>query len=251
MACPFDYEYTVYCPDCSSIVRTETVKDNHGTCPNEDCGIDLSQLLEDGEARIITLPVKTQLLNYLGHKDFKTIIRVFSGMKGGRLTGELHDRIFKKLHFSLYLGIDAADMTNDKSTSVLPAILFITNLPVTLQHRYPILASIFVGKSIKKPHCSVMLHGMQQEIRDMGRNPLTWYDDRGVEHVSRVFLTVVQSDAPQNKDLQNQVAATGEFPCNWCFYCGEQINDKDHPHVFCKSNKKRRTKAKKGSLGIR
>ena len=130
----FDWNYVVYCPNCHDIMRVEAEKVNEGTC--NVCNTEVGDLyLKRNRGRFIILPIRKQLQNYLGDRTFQTVLRVFHGMKYGKLTGKIHQHLFRKLHFSLYLGVDSANLTTDGSSSIFPAVIFIQNLPFNLQHR--------------------------------------------------------------------------------------------------------------------
>jgi hypothetical protein len=134
MACPFDTKYVVFCPICKTYIREEITKVDEGFCPT--CQIDIGVLfLAKGHGRFITLPLQEQLQNYLGHKDFKSVLRVFSFMKHGKCTGPVHRKIFRHQDFDLNMGIDAAEQTKDGSKTIYPLVFFLNNLPLNLQHR--------------------------------------------------------------------------------------------------------------------
>jgi len=74
-------------------------------------------------------------MTYLRNESFLTTIRVFHGMERGKLTGPVHKHLRDNMNFCLYMGVDAANVTTDGALSILPAVLFLQNLPLSIQHR--------------------------------------------------------------------------------------------------------------------
>lgn len=248
MACPFKFTYSVFCPDCGSHIREEDKKSNEGTC--DSCDKDLGPYLKKNEGRFLIFPLRKQVESYLNDPEFTSILRVFSFSKHGRLTGATHTEILEGLHMSMNLGIDAAPLSRESSICIYPAFLHFNNLPLSVQHRYPILLSLYVGPPSKKPPCTRMLGNMQKELRSLETDFVTWRDDRGSNHKSHVFLTLCHSDAVQKHELQCTVGSTSKFCCNYCEYEGESVNINTHPSVYDPGNKFRRTKSDTTS-GIR
>jgi hypothetical protein len=248
MTCPFTFRYEVFCPECSKHIRFEDKKTNEATCT--DCRLDLAEYLRRNMGRILVFPIATQIQNYLGDPNFTSILRIFSFYKHGKVNGPLHQEIFTQIHMSLRLGIDAAPLTREGSSTVYPAALHLNNVPLSLQHRYPILAALYVGPTHAKPTPSRMLDSMQKELKDLATCPLSWKDDRNQVHRSCIYLTMAHSDLVEKKDLQNMVAHNSKSSCNLCIYEGEDCNVETQPTVYTKENQFKQTKADTSS-GVR
>lgn len=247
MACPFTFKYIVFCPECGLFIREEEKKNNRATCG--DCNLDLSEYLTRNMARFLVFPLKEQIQNYFGDKDFTSIIRVFSFYRHGKVWGPLHKEILEKLNLDTNLGIDAAPLTRESSQCVYPAVLHLNNLPLSIQHRYPILLSLYVGPPAVKPTAQLMLRNMKKEMRTLASEKIAWTDDRNVQHESNVYLTMTHSDAPMKQELQCMVGATSEFCCNYCEYQGEHVNSETYPEIYQGTNRFRRTKSE--TSGVR
>ena len=131
----FTWEYVIFCPDCHNIVRKESEKLNEAIC--KVCNSDIGKShLQRHRGRFIILPIRKQINNYLKNKDFVSVLRVFHGMKYGKLNGKVHQHLFKNLDFSLYLGVDSANLSTDGSITIFPAVIFFQNVPFSLQHRF-------------------------------------------------------------------------------------------------------------------
>jgi hypothetical protein len=248
MSCPFTFTHVVFCPECGKQIRTEEKRSDTGNC--DRCHLDLGDYLRHGIGRLVFFPIRKQLENYFGNQTFTAILRVFHSSTHGKLTGQVHKDIEKNLDIDLRLGIDAAPLTREGYLCIYPAVLFINNLPLCLQHRYPILAGLYVGPSSTKPPRFRMLDKMQQEIRRLSTEVIKWVDDRKVQHICRVFLTMVHSDGPEKQDLQNMVGLLARFCCNNCMYEGVEVHADTHPEVFDKGNMYKRTTSDT-SIGIR
>ena len=130
------FRYVIYCPRCHEIIREELKKRNVARCWSP-CGIDLGpNFLEKNNGRFVVISIKEQIQNYLRYGHFQSIVRVFHFAKHGRFKGPIHDVLSKGLHLSLTLFYDAASLTRDNATSLLPAALFFNDIPVHLRHRY-------------------------------------------------------------------------------------------------------------------
>lgn len=241
MACPFTFTYEVFCTDCTRRIRLEDYKVHEGYC--RDCDIDLGPALKKNLGRLLVFPLKEQLLNYLGDPTFTAVMRVFSFSTSGKLRGPTHDTIFTDLHIWLKLGIDPAPLSRESALCVYPVVLHVNNLPLSLQHRYPILASLYAGPTASKPTAHRMLQRLQEQVRGLQDEPLSWTDDRNVAHQSFVYITLCHSDAPMKEELQTMVGHNSKFACNYCEYEGETIDVARYPEVFEPSNKFRRTKS--------
>jgi hypothetical protein len=232
-------KYIVYCEKCLEICGQSFKTPTAAYCRN--CEVDIDQQLAEGKGFFLTLPIKQQIEGFLRDKNFVLVLRKFSMMDECHMKGSLHTGLVKEGHFDLSLGVDAAQMHKFPGKSIIPAVLFFNNLPVSWQLRYPILAALWTGPTKNKPPRGVFLRYMQKELRDLGTfDSIFWKDDLGQEHESLTFLTTVISDAPEKADLLNQISCTGEFACPFCMIKGETITIEKYPHVFVE-NPMRRT----------
>jgi hypothetical protein len=248
MACPFTFEYVVFCPECGKKIRHEDKRDDSGKC--DKCHLDLKDYLTRGIGRLVFFPIEKQIQNYLGNETFTALLRVFHSAPYGKLTGPVHKNNFKNIDLDLRLGIDAAPMTREGYLAIYPAVIFINNLPLSLQHRYPILAALYIGPASTKPPRFRMLENFQKEVRQMSIKQLEWKDDRSQVHFSYVYLTMVHSDGPEKQDLQNMVGLNGRFSCSNCMYEGVLVDKDNNPEVYDPTNDYRRSSGP-NSIGIR
>jgi hypothetical protein len=242
-------KYIVYCEKCLEICGQSFKTPTAAHCRN--CNIVIDQQLAEGKGFFLVLPIKEQIEGFLRDKNFVLVLRKFSLMHESHMNGSLHTDLVKGGHFDLSLGIDAAQLHKFPGKSILPAVLFFNNLPVSWQLRYPILAALWTGPTKNKPPRNVFLRYMQKELRELGTfDSIFWKDDRGQEHESLTFLTTVISDAPEKADLLNQISCTGEYACPFCMIKGETITFAKYPHVFVE-NPMRRTIGESSVGGIR
>jgi hypothetical protein len=242
-------KYVVYCVTCLEICGQTFLTPKTGYC--RECKVDIDKQLAEGKGFFLTLPIKKQIEGYLKDQNFRLVLRKFALLEECHLNGYLHTGLVKGGHFDLSLGIDAAQLHKFPGKSILPAVLFFNNLPVSWQLRYPILAALWTGPTNSKPPRSVFLKYMQKELRDLGTfDSIIWKDDLGNEHESLTFLTTVISDAPEKAEILNQISCTGYFACPFCMVKGEILTIEKYPHVF-KENPFRRTVGQSSVGGVR
>lgn len=232
--------YRVYCNKCFRICGSGSEKPKIANCINPDCLEDLTEQLAEGNCFFVTLPIKDQLLEYLKDERFQKLLHNYKPMKWAQLQGTIHRGIIENGDFDLSLGIDSGQMHNKIGINVMPGVLFLNNLPVSWQLRYPILGALWTGKTKNEPERSVFLSVMLDELRGLEATPFNWYNkftDRVVS--SRVFLTMCISDAPEKATLLNQKGPGGYFCCPFCKIEGTSITAEDFEHVFTNNPYKR------------
>lgn len=244
--------FVIYCESCLEICATILELPRKGIrCPNAECNEDLQPLISEGRCFFIIMSIRKQIEGYLKDKKFIATLKSFSERPESHMNGALHKGIIENGHFDLTFGIDAAQLHKTYGKSILPAVLFFNNVPISWQLRYPIMAALWTGDSKKKPPRSIFLKSMLQELRELGGNhPIMWTDEKGVRQASSVFLTTVISDAPEKAELLNQAGPGGTYACPNCKACGETITIEKYPNVF-KNNPFRRTVGERSVGGTR
>lgn len=234
--------FVIYCENCLEICAKVLELPRKDTkCLNAECNEDLQPLISEGRCFFIIMSIRKQIEGYLKDRKFKHTLKSFSMRTGSHMNGALHEGIIANGHFDLTFGIDAAQLHKTYGKSILPAVLFFNNVPISWQLRYPILAALWTGDSKRKPPRSVFLKNMLQELRELGGDqPIMWTDEEGVRHASCAFLTTVISDAPEKADLLNQAGPGGTYACPSCKAPGETITKDKYPRVFI-NNPFRRT----------
>ena len=242
--------YIIFCANCVEICnKVLTLPKTDVRCPS--CNMNLKQLIGEGKSYFIILSIRSQIEGYLSDKKFRGILKMFSKSTESHMNGTLHKGIIENGHFDMSFGIDGAQLHKTYGKTILPAVLFFNNIPISWQLRYPILAALWTGDSKLKPPRSLFLKYMQMELRELGTTtPITWEDEEGVSHASLVFLTTVISDAPEKAELLNQAAPGGTHACPYCKAEGERITIDKYPRVF-KDNPFRRTIGDKAVRGTR
>jgi len=232
--------YRVYCHKCFRISGCSAEKPKTASCINPDCLQDLTAELQEGNCLFVTLPIKDQLQEYLKDVKFQNLLHRYKPMKWAQLQGTIHQGIVENGDFDLSMGIDAGQMHNKIGINVMPAVMFINNIPVTWQLRYPILAAVWTGKSKHEPERSIFLRVMQDELRELEVKPFSWDNQiTGEKEESRVYLTMCISDAPEKADLLNQKGPSGYFCCPFCKIRGTSITMAEFDHVFTNNPYKR------------
>jgi len=232
-------KYRIYCDKCLTICGCSYQRPLKATCINEKCKKDLSAELKKGNCLFVTMSIKEQLKRYLQDKRFRKLLRAYKPMKWAQLQGTIHRGIIESGDFDLSMGIDGGQMHNKIGITVLPAVIFINNLPCSWQMRYPILAAVWTGKSQHEPDRAVFLKMMQEELRELETEPFAWKDDTGEEHMSKVFLTMCISDGPEKSVLLNQKGHSGYYSCPFCKIPGTEITKENFRNVFIDNPQKR------------
>lgn len=236
-------KFVIYCDPCLEIYGMYNKIPRKKDLKCRECKANLSELIAEGRSFFTILSIKKQLEGYLKDKKFLSLLK--SSISRQNMSGELHKEIACNGHFDLTFGIDAAQLHNTYGKSILPAVLFINNIPISWQLRYPILAALWTGPTAEKPNRSVFLKHMLAELRTLGTDdPILWRDLEGKSHASLVFLTTVISDAPEKAELLNQKGPGGFSSCPCCKATGETITIEKYPRVF-KDNSFRRTTGEK------
>lgn len=241
--------FIIFCEKCLDIwgrvSKIPTKKEMHKfdlVCRNIKCqNKNLPEAISEARGYFVILSIRKQIEGYLKDKKFATVLQAYQRRTETHMNGKLHKNIVQNGHFDLSLGIDAAQLHNTRQgKSILPAVLFMNNIPVCWQLRYPILAALWTGETSLKPPRSVFLQYMQNELRELGTDsPITWTDPQGNVNTSFVFLTTVIADAPEKALLLNQ-RHSGRLCCPYCKVVGETLTYENYPHVF-RDNPFRRT----------
>lgn len=242
----------VYCDDCLEICRTlRQVPKKSLKCPK--CKTDLRNLTSQGRSYFIVMSIRKQIEGYLKDKKFLSLLKSSWVTEDSQqnMNGILHRGIMCNGHFDLSFGIDAAQLNKYQGKSILPAVLFFNNVPISWQLRFPILAALWTGPSKEKPPRRLILQHMIAELKELGTtDPILWRDIDGKQHASFVYLTTVISDAPEKAELLNQISHGGYFGCPYCKAEGERITIEKYPHVF-NNNPYKRTAADRALKGPR
>jgi hypothetical protein len=224
--------YVLYCCFCFTVIDKFEQKPKKAVCTNPKCKKSLTKKLAEGNCYFISMSIKDQLEQFLKQKRFQRLLRKYSNMHWAQMQGILHKGLIQEGHFDLTMGIDGAQMHNKMGLNVLPAVFFINNIPVSLQLRYPILGAVWTGKPKIEPERFVFLKYIRDELEELSTTPITWKDDLGEEHDSLVFLTTVESDAPEKSKLMNQKGHSGFYSCPFCTYRGKTITSTEYPKLF-------------------
>lgn len=119
--------------------------------------------------------------------------------------------------------------------SLLAAFFLITNVPVSAQCRFPVMASFFVGNGTKPP-AHLLVDHLWSEMKNLAENPITWTDQDGALRSSRVFLTSVSTDAPAKAEFLSVVYLTFQS-CPYCKTHGVRVRKSEYPECFQRRNK--------------
>jgi hypothetical protein len=230
--CSFEPEFVVYCCLCNDILKRDKTYQTTGFCPT--CEVDLSARLRDGQCQFATLPIRTQIEMYLKNKQCARIFRKFREMTWSHMNGSMHKDIVTKGDIDLSLCIDGAQLNNRMGRGFMPALLVFNNVPVSFQLRFPILAAIFGGKKSHCPPRSVFLTDMAAELRELGEEPVDWFDDLGNKQRSRVFLTTVITDHLEKTFMMNHASHGTKYGCPFCLIEGKMIAAGQFPHALRK-----------------
>jgi hypothetical protein len=139
---PFKPAYVSFCHTCDRILDSShsliLLKAVCGVC-----GSDYTNEVKSGFNLILVYSVREQLESYFRTQRFPRLLDAFRP-----LYRELHkgrpdyERLIDEDSLSLMLFCDSAPMTKNSGVSLFPGLLFINNIPVASQCRYPILGAV-------------------------------------------------------------------------------------------------------------
>lgn len=180
----------------------------------------MSEDLKNGLGIFITLKIRQQLISFLEEGRLIELMENFAKIDRSRVRGKSHDELIKNFQIDLTVGCDAGPITNTSRVSAFPIVLFINNIPVCHQSRFPILAALHTGNSASKPPLSLFFNDLKSELRELCENPLEWKRSPTMLVKTHVFITINQADAPQLADLMNMKHHSGTYSCPFCFIEG-------------------------------
>ena len=223
--CNITPRYVVICPSCLNTVSETPYKVTNAECldcPNQDFP---TEKLKRGYCSFATLPIRDQIEAYTKRKAFRDVVTEFRKMPECHMNGEIHKGIVARGDFDLTLTIDGSNLHRRQGRHSLPAALLFNNVPVSLQLRYPVLASEYVGNKEYAPNRFIFLRDMVEQLRDLEENPIVWTDSDGQEISSRCYLTCCITDAPEKCEHMNHVAHNSKYACQFCYIEGEAITE--------------------------
>lgn len=232
-------EFVVFCCYCHSIEGSYLERQLSHDCSS--CGSELTMELIQGNCQFLKFPIRKQLELYLRKSDlFVQTITEFAKITDAHLRGELHDDRIERFDIDITLAMDGGALYKKQGQGTLPVLLLINNIPTSFQLRFPVLGALFVGKKKNMPPRQIFLEDVCEQLRDLNENPISWTDSDGVTHDSRVFASMMITDAPEKGTVINQVGHGAQFPCHVCEVKGTKITREKYPHVF-QGNKLRKT----------
>jgi hypothetical protein len=220
---PIRREWITYCPFCLLILKQSFNPLRRDlSCPDCDKEIPIEKIVS-GQCYFVLLSIRAQLKSFLEAGKLPILLSKTKKIQRATVKGPLHDGLEFPKALDLTMGCDAAPLTKRSKISIFPIVLFINNIPVTYQLRFPILAALFCGRSHNVPPAHVMFELVVKELKELGLNPIKW-ECGSKKFETKVFVTLCQSDAKQKAELMNIYGTSGRYSCPYCYSRGWAYN---------------------------
>lgn len=205
--------YHAFCVLCHDVIESSSTPIKEATC--DECRITYIRSLDNGQRQFTTFSVVAQLEVYLRHGGLGRVMRHYR-QHYLKIVGHLPvpSRIARDGDISLTAFIDAAPMTSRAGVSQMPVLLFVNEIPVGSQHRYPLLGAMFCARGAKPPS-RILVTQLLAELRETIAKPVEWMDDLGHVQESRVYLTRCSSDYPGKCEILGHKQG-GYYGCPYC-----------------------------------
>jgi hypothetical protein len=224
MSLPKKITFVAFCATCDVIVGSG--EDRIRTTKCTSCNEDLTDQLKHGGAMFLVFNIREQLLGYLEDRQFLELLRAY-GPHYLRTIRHIkkYREILNEGSLSLTMAYDAAPATRRSGVKALPLLLFLQQLPIGAQFRYPLLGAMFCSKG-DPPSSKVMMKFAVDELRSLGTSePLLWQDRlAGCPRSTAVYLTMCCTDAPQKAETCNHKGHGGTYSCLYCEMEGRSLN---------------------------
>jgi hypothetical protein len=218
---PIKPEYVSFCPTCDILTKRSSEMITRMTCP--ECFVRYCDQLENGGLQFTLFSIRKQLQVYFDHGHLGRLVRKYrrhyKKLVGDR---EPYKTILENDGIVLILCLDAAPVTSRAGVTQLPALLAIGNIPVASHQHYPLLASMFCAKG-QKPSSEIFLAQLREEVAALSEDPISWTDDVGKKHCSKVYIVIASTDYTQKCETL-QHSQGGYYGCVYCKYEGELSN---------------------------
>lgn len=231
---PVKEMFVSFCDECNVILEESAERIKEGTC--HLCEKDLHDDLKAGRCLFVKFSIRDQIEAYFRGRTLGRLMQSYEPHYRRLLRGcSMYDRHFRDGNITLSMFMDTANLTRRYGVKFHPCVLFINNIPVASQLRFPILAGMFCCEPPSHFPSKLLAEHVQEELREMRTEPVQWVKKVRGERVivsSHVFLTMCVTDAVEKKEFLCQVGHGGFFSCPYCEYSGERITRARYPDVW-------------------